>query len=496
MPKRKNSVTVLPWFILNKQRGWRSEVVAALSGLIFLLNACESKYSSPAPPMEKYLYSDDQVMNEKHLSYVNLPVEIPVQEIENQLNAQLKGLIYEDNSYEDDQQDNLKAKIWKLSPIRMVAIDSSFLFEVPLKIWASAGYKFSPLGITVSGYRDTEFSIRMRFISRLSVGSSWDVRSSTVLEGYDWITEPNVQIAGFKVPIKSMISRILNKNADKICENIDRQVGEGIELKKYARQAWDMAQKPVLVSKDYHTWLSILPSSVLMTPLMADNGILRSTIGFKGFTQTVTSQEAPQSLPAKQLPPLEVVSKVPEQFKVALISRITYEEAGRLASEQFVGQTFSFLGGQYKVTVNGLTLYGQDNKMVIKATLKGGINGNVFLKGIPHFDPKMRQLSFRDLDYDLQTRNSLVKTADWLLKGQFAKMIEKKMIFSVGDQIYETQKSMQKALDEIQVVDGVRISGKIEEINPDRVYLTPEHICAVVFANGRVGLRVKGLKNF
>jgi hypothetical protein len=44
-----------------------------------------------------------------------------------------KGLIYEDNSYEDEGQDNLKAKVWKISPIKVVAIDSSFLFEVPLK---------------------------------------------------------------------------------------------------------------------------------------------------------------------------------------------------------------------------------------------------------------------------------------------------------------------------------------------------------------------------
>jgi hypothetical protein len=99
-----------------------------------------------------------QIQNEKHLSVVNLPLEVPIAELEKQINAQLNGLIYEDNSYDDYDQDNLKAKVWKLSPIKIQALDSTFLFEVPLKIWVSVGYKVSPLGITLSGYKDTEFA--------------------------------------------------------------------------------------------------------------------------------------------------------------------------------------------------------------------------------------------------------------------------------------------------------------------------------------------------
>ena len=52
--------------------------------------------------MEEYQYSDKEIQNEKHLSVLNVPVEIPVSELESQINAKIKGLIYEDNSYEDD----------------------------------------------------------------------------------------------------------------------------------------------------------------------------------------------------------------------------------------------------------------------------------------------------------------------------------------------------------------------------------------------------------
>ncbi|HEV7382750.1 MAG TPA: DUF4403 family protein, partial [Dyadobacter sp.] len=167
--------------------------------------------TTPKAPMEEYQYSDKELQNEKHLSALNVPVEIPVAEIENQLNQKLKGLIYEDKSYEDDGNDNLKAKVWKLSPIKMVALDSSFLFEVPLKIWVSAGYKISPLGMTMSGYKDTEFSIKIRLISKMVFTPDWKVKSETYVDSYDWLSEPSVKVAGINIPIKSMVSRMLNK---------------------------------------------------------------------------------------------------------------------------------------------------------------------------------------------------------------------------------------------------------------------------------------------
>ena len=292
--------------------------------------------------MEEYKYSDKEIQSEKHLSVINVPVEIPVSELEAQINSKIKGLIYEDNSYEDFDNDNLKAKVWKISPIKVVAIDSSFLFEVPLKIWVSAGYKVSPLGITMSGYKDTEFSIRIRLISKIGISPDWQLKSETYVDSYDWITDPNVKVAGINIPIKSMASRLLNRNFDKITQAIDEQVAANIELKKNVNVAWQLAHQPVLLSKEFDTWLVISPTAIVMTPLLSKNNILRSVIGIKGYTQTITSSAKPVIPPTPKLPNLIIVDKVPEIFRVGLISLVTYEEAARLATAKFSGEKFSF----------------------------------------------------------------------------------------------------------------------------------------------------------
>lgn len=444
--------------------------------------------------MEEYKYSDKEIQNEKHLSVLNVPVEIPVAEIEKQINNQIKGLIYDDNSYEDDNNDNLKAKVWKISPIKVVAIDSSFLFEVPLKIWVSAGYKVSPLGMTMSGYKDTEFSIRIRLISKIGITPSWQIKSDTYVDSYDWISEPSIRVAGINIPIKGMVSRMLNKNFDKITDAIDQQVSSNLELKKNAEVAWNLARQPVMLAQEYDTWLVIVPTGVEMTPLLAKNNILRSVIGIKGYTQTVTSAMKPAAAPAQKLPDLRIVGKVQDDFKIGLISLVSYEDAARLATRQFAGEKFSFLGGQYHVEVTSIDMYGQNDRLVIKAGLKGSISGDIYLKGIPYYDPATQQLSLKGLDYDLDTRNTIVRTAGWLLQGQFSRMMEKKMIFPVGGQIADAKSTIQKTLANYKVTEGVVVKGILSDIVPDKVYLTPKHLYSVVFATGKVNLKVDGLK--
>jgi hypothetical protein len=38
------------------------------------------------------------------------------------------------------------------------------------------------------------------------------------------------------------------------------------------------------------------------------------------------------------------------------------------------------------------------------------------------------------------------------------------------------------------------LKGTLTDIVPDKVYLTPKHLYSVVFASGKVNLRVDGLK--
>src|SRR6185436_4071102 len=49
-------------------------------------------------------------------SFINLPITVKLTDIENQTNALLNGLIYEDNNIKDD---DIEMKVWKQAPIKI-----------------------------------------------------------------------------------------------------------------------------------------------------------------------------------------------------------------------------------------------------------------------------------------------------------------------------------------------------------------------------------------
>jgi hypothetical protein len=94
--------------------------------------------ANPEGPIENYL--QDSVLVQKIPSNISIPFDIAMSDIEKQINATVAGLIYEDNSYTDDNNDNFKCKVWKKSNIIVTSANNDiFDFSVPIKVWVEKG---------------------------------------------------------------------------------------------------------------------------------------------------------------------------------------------------------------------------------------------------------------------------------------------------------------------------------------------------------------------
>ena len=79
--------------------------------LITVIGIASCKSIKPVKPEE--VYAPEKRVYDKEVSVINIPIEIAVADIEKQINAYVKGVIYEDNSYEDNDGDdaaNLQGK--------------------------------------------------------------------------------------------------------------------------------------------------------------------------------------------------------------------------------------------------------------------------------------------------------------------------------------------------------------------------------------------------
>ena len=101
--------------------------------------------SNPEAPKESYLYKGKQV--EKNISTIGIPFEISMADVERQINTNVKDLVFEDNSMEDNNYDNFMCKVYKRENIVVTTQNEAFTFTVPLKVWAKVGYKVMGMSI-------------------------------------------------------------------------------------------------------------------------------------------------------------------------------------------------------------------------------------------------------------------------------------------------------------------------------------------------------------
>jgi hypothetical protein len=71
------------------------------------------------------------------------------------------------------------------------------------------------------------------------------------------------------------------------------------------------------------------------------------------------------------------------------------------------------------------------NGIVIALDLLGTVNGKIYLTGFPH-DDKTKEIYFDELDYVLDTKNKLMRTADWLAQGLILRKIKENCRYSIN----------------------------------------------------------------
>lgn len=464
--------------------------------LIIGLIACSkpnNKQTNAEAPAENYKYTDQQVKTERYLSTLNLNLNIGLSDIEKQINNQLKDLIFEDKSMEDNNNDQFMCKVWKREAIKTTALNNEILFKVPLKVWLKVGYKAAPLGIEISTVKETDFEFNVNFKSTFAISNKWEAITTTTLVNYEFITTPKVKVGPIEIPVTSHVKKALDAKAPEIMKALDNSIKEKIEIKKYIVQAWNAAMQPYLVSEKYRTWLKVSPVELQMTPISIKNNIVNANIGLKAYTETVTGNK-PNVIAVNNIPDLTIVTKITDDFQVGVMSEISHNEAVKFAKDTLVGQKFEFQNGKYMVTVTDIDIYGNENQLIIKTGLSGSLEGTIYFKGIPYYDEKSRSIRLNNFDYDLKTKSLLANAANWLLGGKLSKTMQESLEIPVGSNIDDIKKQIQANLDKNELRKGIILQGNINDLKPDKVYLTPNSIIARVMATGKVGLKVEGVE--
>lgn len=429
--------------------------------------------------------NDNPVVFKNKVSFIAMPVEITLKDLEQQLNKNVNGLIYNDSILNDDKTE---MKIWKTAPIKLSEKEGNIVSVIPLKIWAKFKY-----GTDFMGLNDTR-EINLNGIITLNSKThltNWKLTTTSKIEDFEWSESPTILVAGKNVPITYIINPTLSLFKSKISKKIDEAIDKTCDFKPHVLDALDKLSNPLLTSEQYETWFKMVPIELYVTEAKLTKTKIMLNMGLKCNMQTMVGQKPKNGFDASIIV-LKPVERIPDQTTVSVVAVSTFESASKIVTKNFQGQEFA--SGSRKITVQKVDLWQKDGKMIIALDVLGSINGTIYLSGIPNYNSVTKEIYFDQMEYVLNTKSVLMKSANWLLHGTILKSIQANCRYSIKGNLEEGKQNMKPYLSNYSPMKGVFVNGTINDFEFEKVELTDKAIIAFITTSGKMDIKIDGLE--
>ena len=420
-------------------------------------------------------------------SFINIPIAIKLQDIENQTNKFMNGLIYEDNTIEDD---DIEMKIWKLAPISIKNTDGKITTVLPLKTTVKYRIGTDKLGISLYTIREFNLNGNITLVSDVAL-SNWKLNTKTEFKSLDWNESPTTIVMGKSIPITYLINPTVKLFKSKIERKIDEAIEKSMDFKPNVLDALEKICTPFQMNEAFESWLRIVPIELYATDAKFKKETITLEMGLKCNMETLIGQKPITKFDRNKIV-LKSVTQIPDKISANIVAVSSYQDASKIITKNFAGQEYG--NGSKKVTVQNVSIWHKNGKMVIALDMLGSINGTVYLTGFPQYNETTKEIYFDQLDYVLDTKNKLLKTANWLAQGMVLRKIQESCRYSIQPNLEEGKQSMMNYLKNYSPMPGVFVNGTISNIQFQKIQLTNKAIIAFIKVNGAVDVAVDGIK--
>jgi hypothetical protein len=450
--------------------------------IILAFSSCKSSFQAEKPK-ESYLPSNIAPA----LSEFPIQIDIDVKKLETAINRKMTGVIYEGNNLNNQ---DLSVRVSKVQNFTFTVKNNVIEYRVPLKVWSRFAWKVEKFGLSVSDHYEANGSIALTYKTSIEIDKNWKLVAKTTSSGYQWIETPKLNLIGITVPVTPIANIALSQGDKAITAQIDQALAQMIDLRKYISEAWAELQKPMQVSQENNFWLRITPKDIYVSPFTTNGQKLNFAVSFYSQIESFMGAQ-PAAKALIPLPAYKVVQRPPQQFNVNVGADATYDKIAEMAKEQLINKTFA--EGKRTITITGLSIYGSEGKPVFVADVTGSLKGRIYFTGELTYNQAKDAIEVQNPQFDLKTKNALVKSANWLLHGIILSKLTPYLSYPVKDMIEEMKAEANKTLSNYPVYDGVNLQGTITSVKVTSLNMVPGAVRVVANAKGNLALKIADL---
>lgn len=449
--------------------------------IVTLLFLAGCKVYKAEMPLESYKYQPQKPQT----SVINLFADLEVAKLEALVNSKIDSVLYNDNSFEDHDNDNLMLKAWKDGQVALKFENNELTWELPLRIWMKKGIKVFNYNVPFVNSWEYTGNIKLRFKTKVSVTHNWSIKTTTITDGYDWVKKPAIQIGSVNIPITIIANLLMSANKETISKRIDDAIAGSFDFKSIAEEGWRMMFNPYKIQGDYEAWLTINPYSISMMPVQGSLGHIRFGAAVVSDVECLLDN-VPQAGKARILPDLQPLKSASDTFHISLLTDIPYTSINRIINEEVGDSTFVF--GSRKITFESFRVYGSNGKLAVETNIRGSLKGTIYLTGTPYFNASDTTVRIKDLVFDMKTRNLLTKSAKWLFNGKIERTLMKSIAIPFNTNISKVENQLSGFFRHYPLGFGFELNGRLARLSVTDLSLTQGSVKANILFSGNLSL--------
>ncbi|NID12188.1 DUF4403 family protein [Fibrivirga algicola] len=420
-------------------------------------------------------------------SFLAGPITFQIKSLEDKINASIKTEIVSPETMKGQKGASFNMRVRRTGRIRIRYVNHKVTFSAPLEIWLD-----NPIRLRKKNHaKEALCALLVDFQSPLQVASDWRLTTRVSLVKHTWIKPPKVRVLGINIPFANLAESVIQKRRPEIEKAIDEAVYEGLRLDKQVKPVWLDLQKPlVLAKKPDSLWLVPTPFSVAVGEVTGDEKTLTVPIRVAFYTKTVIGPR-PKIALNRTLPTIRRDKHIKQVTDLRVMNFISYDDINRILAKQLKGRKLELAGGL--LTINKTTVYGGQHAVIIRADVGGAVKGTLFFRGQPAYDTLTHTLLVKNIDFDVETEERLLSTADWLLHDRLNDTLAKALKFPIRQQIDKLPTLIDTAFEKAKAGKKNDLDILTFQFVPQIIAIRPDGIQALLKVETTVAFKVKKL---
>lgn len=261
-----------------------------------------------------------------------------------------------------------------------------------------------------------------------------------------------------------------------------------MQLRPRFQQLWDSLNN--VISLSGMGYLRVNPEKLRISRLLVQNDTLVFSLGISA--RPVITQQKPAPVLRTVIPDISDF-QLRNGFSLHLDAQLDYDSLSRILNQKLLKKRIDIEQVGKHVIVENCQIYGADGeKLIFKLDFSGSETGTFYLTGNPAYDVATRQLSVNNLDYDIRTRDMLVKTAKWLFNRKILQTLQSYTKFDLNTYERSLISQVNSQIPK-ELYPGVWVNGAVNAVTLDRLIPSKEKLIVRLSSTGNMRLTLTRL---